>query len=178
MSEEKIENGNPSKKNKRTYKPLLKTHIPATYFPAVMFAYKLMNEDKLEVDKAVGIATNYYRKKFVFIEEAVTKEYLLNRLREKNILTDNGESEEAPEKRAYQYWIVQKSFKNKIGRLYSPAKVIKAMSKQNAEIQCKRKDWEQVGTLAENTGFYIEHRIMSGPYGTREEAEAVIAMCH
>jgi hypothetical protein len=178
MSEEKKENGNPSKKNKRTYKPLPKTHIPATYFPAVMFASKLMNEDKLDMDKAVEIATGYYRKKFVFIEEAVTKEYLLTRLREQKILTLNDESEEAPEKRVYQYWIVQKSFKNKKGRLYSPAKVIKAMSKHNAEIQCKRKDWEQIGTHAENPGFYIEHRIMSGPYETREEAEAVIAMCH
>ena len=177
MNDEKKVTDSPSQKRKG-YKPVAKTHIPATYFPAVMFASKLMNEDKLDVDKAVEIATGYYRKKFVFIEEAVTKEYLLTRLREQKILTLNDESEEAPEKRVYQYWIVQKSFKNKKGRLYSPAKVIKAMSKHNAEIQCKRKDWEQVGTLAENTGFYIEHRIMSGPYETREEAEAVIAMCH
>ena len=156
-----------------------KRWIPASYYGAVMFAYKMINEDNVDQDRAVSIATKYYKKKFGFIEEEKTKEYLLTRMTEKETKRFE-EPSVVPEKRSYQYWVMQKCYKDRDhkGKVYGHATVIKAMSRENADIQCKRKDWAEIGSLAESSGYYIEHKLMLGPYDTREEAEAVIAMCH
>ncbi len=156
--------------------------IPGKYFSVTSFTEKLIREDHLTQEKALEIAVGYYRKKYPGIDAEKVKEYL-------GILSQSEKSTDAENKqdhpvnkpnepeRTYLFWLVQKTSKNKMGTIYGRIKVVKATSKKNAELRCKRMDWDQVGSPAVTNGYYVEHKVVSGPYYSKEAASTAVAMC-
>ena len=45
------------------------------------------------------------------------------------------------------------------------------------DIRCKRMDWDQVGSLAVINGYYVEHKIVAGPYISKEAASTAAELC-
>ena len=146
--------------------------IPQGYYKPVMFAKSLIENDNLSFQKAVEISTNYYRKKVPDLESDKVASYLTDKLAE-----TKPEETEKDSRRTFSYWIVQKTTTHEKGTVYGKSRILKATSKKNASIQCTKLDWEEVGSLAYEHGFFMEYRVVAGPYTTREEATTVLKMC-
>ena len=159
-----------------------RTWIPGQYFSVTSFAEKLIREDHLTQEKAVEIAVGYYRKKYPEIDAEKVKEYL-GTLSQSDNSTDAENKQDHPvnkpnePERTYSYWLVQKTSRHEKGTIYGKIQIIKATSKKNAEIRCKRMDWAQVGSPAVTNGYYVEHKIVAGPYISKEAASTAVAMC-
>lgn len=156
--------------------------IPDRYFSVTSFAEKLIQEDQLSEEKALEVAIGYYRKRYPEIDAEKVKEYLGILYSSDNSTDAENKQEPSVEKlddpeRTYHFWLIQKTSRNEKGTIYGKIQIIKATSKKNAEIRCKRMDWDQVGSQAVANGFYVEYKVVSGPYNSKEAANTVVTMC-
>ena len=156
--------------------------IPDRYFSVTSFVEKLIQEDQLSEEKALEVAIGYYRKRYPEIDAEKVKEYLGILYSSDNSTDAENKQEPSVEKlddpeRTYHFWLIQKTSRNEKGTIYGKIQIIKATSKKNAEIRCKRMDWDQVGGQAVANGFYVEHKVVSGPYNSKEAANTVVTMC-
>jgi len=124
--------------------------IPKKYYPAVMFACKMIRKNGY-FNKAIKVASNYYN-----VDSEKVEKYVRQR---------QSEGQKGKKLGTYKYYTVALICEENELLWYGGEKVVKALNKENAG------KFEEQHDSVDGYHYYYVLRQVVGEYATKEEAE-------